>query len=57
VAGPELAVARVACKQGRIYRLNEMDAHHVTAWSKGVQSKLGNCVMLCVTHNRAKGNR
>ncbi|HVL40497.1 MAG TPA: DUF262 domain-containing protein [Fimbriimonadaceae bacterium] len=41
----------------RIYRLNEMDADHVTAWSKGGRSTLGNCVMLCVTHNRAKGNR
>lgn len=41
----------------RIYRLNEMDADHVTAWSKGGQSTLGNCEMLCITHNRAKGNR
>jgi hypothetical protein len=41
----------------RIYQQNEMDADHVTAWSKGGQSTLGNCEMLCVTHNRAKGNR
>ncbi len=41
----------------RIYKLNEMDADHVTAWSKGGISSEGNCQMLCVTHNRAKGNR
>ena len=41
----------------RIYKPGEMDADHVTAWSKGGQSTLDNCVMLCVTHNRAKGNR
>ena len=41
----------------RIYKLNEMDADHVTAWSKGGATDLENCEMLCVTHNRAKGNR
>lgn len=41
----------------RIYALEEMDADHVSAWSKGGQSTLDNCEMLCVTHNRAKGNR
>ena len=41
----------------RIYKRNEMEADHVAAWSKGGQSTLDNCEMLCVTHNRAKGNR
>lgn len=41
----------------RIYKFNEMDADHVAAWSKGGASDLANCEMLCVTHNRAKGNR
>lgn len=41
----------------RIYKLTEMDADHVTAWSKGGHSTAKNCQMLCVTHNRAKGNR
>ena len=41
----------------RIYRLNEMDADHVTAWSNGGSSDESNCQMLCKTHNRAKGNR
>ena len=40
----------------RIYKQNEMDADHVTAWSKGGATDLANCEMLCVTHNRAKGN-
>lgn len=41
----------------RIYKLGEMDADHVTAWSKGGATDLSNLTMLCVTHNRAKGNR
>ncbi|MBR1436746.1 MAG: DUF262 domain-containing protein [Bacteroidales bacterium] len=41
----------------RIYRLNEMDADHVTAWSKGGATDISNCQMLCKTHNRAKGNK
>lgn len=41
----------------RIYRLNEMDADHVTAWSNGGASDESNCQMLCKTHNRAKGNK
>lgn len=41
----------------RIYKLNEMEADHVTAWSKGGASTLANCEMLCKSHNRAKGNR
>ena len=41
----------------RIYKQNEMDADHVTAWSKGGATDLANLTMLCQTHNRAKGNR
>lgn len=40
-----------------IYDYKEMDADHVTAWSKGGSSSIENCQMLCKTHNRAKGNR
>lgn len=43
--------------QTRIYKRTEMDADHVTAWSKGGATDLDNCQMLCVPHNRAKGNR
>ena len=41
----------------RIYKLNEMDADHVTAWSKGGASDESNCQMLCRHHNRSKGNK
>lgn len=41
----------------RIYGPDEMDADHVAAWSKGGATDIKNCEMLCVPHNRAKGNR
>lgn len=41
----------------RIWKLNEMDADHVSAWSKGGATDISNCQMLCKTHNRAKGNK
>lgn len=41
----------------RIWKINEMDADHVTAWSKGGATDINNCQMLCKTHNRAKGNK
>ncbi len=41
----------------RIWKFNEMDADHVTPWSKGGATDIKNCQMLCRTHNRAKGNR
>ena len=41
----------------KIWKLTEMDADHVAAWSKGGATDAKNCQMLCKTHNRAKGNR
>lgn len=41
----------------RIYKATEMDADHVTAWSKGGATTIENCEMLCKSHNRSKGNR
>ena len=41
----------------RIYSLNQMEADHVTAWSRGGTTDEKNCQLLCQTHNRAKGNR
>jgi hypothetical protein len=41
----------------RLYKLKEMDADHVAAWSKGGKTDIKNCEMLCKTHNRAKGNK
>ncbi|MFA6715672.1 MAG: DUF262 domain-containing protein [Victivallaceae bacterium] len=43
--------------KSKIWKLNEMDADHVTAWSKGGTTDIKNCQMLCKTHNRAKGNK
>jgi len=53
---PLCAVGHTANKS-KIWKLNEMDADHVSAWSKGGGSSIENCQMLCVTHNRSKGNR
>lgn len=43
--------------KARIWKLTEMDADHVTAWSKGGGTDIQNCQLLCKTHNQAKGNR
>ena len=53
---PYCAIGHDANRQ-RIWKLDEMDADHVTAWSKGGSTDISNCQMLCKTHNRAKGNR
>lgn len=41
----------------KIWALGDMDADHVSAWSKGGSTEKKNCEMLCKPHNRAKGNR
>lgn len=43
--------------KSHIWKIIEMDADHVTAWSKGGATDINNCQMLCKTHNRAKGNK
>lgn len=43
--------------KSKIWKLADMDADHVTAWSKGGETNIKNCQILCKTHNRAKGNR
>ena len=53
---PLCAIGHNANKS-KIYKLPEMDADHVSAWSKGGDSSNKNCQMLCTMHNRAKGNR
>ncbi len=42
---------------GKLWKFSEMDADHVTAWSKGGKTTAANCQMLCTTHNKAKGNK
>ena len=44
-------------RKSRVYRFTEMEADHVKAWSTGGNTDISNCEMLCITHNRAKGNR
>lgn len=41
----------------KIWELKDMDADHVSAWSKGGATEKQNCQMLCKTHNRVKGNK
>lgn len=53
---PLCAIGHEANKD-KLWKLDEMDADHVAAWSKGGQTSAKNCQMLCKTHNRAKGNR
>ncbi len=46
-----------AANKTKLWKIVEMDADHVTAWSKGGATDSKNCQLLCKTHNRAKGNR
>jgi len=43
--------------QAKVWKFEEMDADHVSPWSKGGATSPENCQMLCKTHNRMKGNR
>ena len=43
--------------QSKIWAFSDMEADHVSAWSKGGETSDKNCEMLCKTHNRLKGNR
>ena len=52
---PMCAAGRGA-KAKKIWEFKEMEADHVTAWSKGGATDLSNCQMLCKPHNRLKGN-
>ena len=53
---PHCAMGHEA-NRSKIWKLSEMDADHVAAWSKGGATDINNCQMLCKTHNRAKGNK
>jgi hypothetical protein len=41
----------------KIWKIEDMDADHVKAWSKKGPTTPENCEMLCKRHNRAKGNK
>ncbi|MCL1811329.1 MAG: DUF262 domain-containing protein [Methanomassiliicoccaceae archaeon] len=53
---PYCAIAHDAANS-KIWDLKDMDADHVTAWSKGGTTDIRNCQMLCKPHNKAKGNK
>lgn len=44
-----------ACKKH--FDLGEMEADHITPWSKGGKTLAGNCQMLCKTDNRMKSGK
>lgn len=54
---PYCAMSGNQAMMKRLWKYNEMEADHVTAWSKGGSTDADNCQMLCKTHNASKGNR
>lgn len=57
VSNCPLCSASENANKTKIWKFSEMDADHVSAWSKGGSTDIANCQMLCKTHNRAKGNK
>lgn len=41
---------------GKTFKIEEMEADHIVPWSKGGQTAIENCQMLCKACNRKKGN-
>lgn len=41
---------------GKHFKIEEMEADHITPWSKGGKTELENCQMLCKECNRKKSN-
>jgi hypothetical protein len=39
----------------KVFDISEMEADHITPWSKGGKTDLDNCQMLCLEDNRRKG--
>ena len=47
----------VCPKCGKMYEIEQMQADHITPWSKGGRTVAENCQMLCADCNRRKGGR
>jgi hypothetical protein len=46
------------CKKcGKIFKIEEMEADHITPWSKGGHTVIENCQMLCKECNRRKSGK
>lgn len=56
VSNCPLCAAGDNANKTKIWKISEMDADHVKAWSNGGATDISNCEMLFATHNRAKGN-
>lgn len=54
---PICAASENSAIRSKIYAYKAMEADHVTPWSKGGATDMANCQMLCVIHNRQKGNK
>ena len=46
----------ICCKCGKHFELEEMEADHITPWSKGGKTLAENCQMLCRNCNRRKSD-
>ena len=57
VSNCPICIIENSSNKDRIWDLKEMDADHVSAWSKCGSTSIENCQMLCRTHNHIKGNR
>lgn len=47
----------ICAKCNKHFELNEMEADHITPWSKGGKTNVDNCQMLCEHCNRKKSNK
>lgn len=54
---PDCAQCGDATRNKKIYNFDEMEADHVSAWSRGGSTTIENCQMLCKYHNGLKGNK
>ena len=54
VSNCPLCIIENSSNKDRIWDLKEMDADHVSAWSKGGSTSIENCQMLCKDDNRRK---
>ena len=41
----------------KVFNITEMEADHITPWSKGGKTDAANCQMLCLPCNRQKGGK
>ena len=42
---------------GNVFKIEEMEADHITPWHEGGKTEADNCQMLCIQDNRRKGGK